>query len=67
MEMLIKAGDLDAIHDLLPKENLFGRWAEHPTLGRGIIISEHPDQEDFEWASVCHVLIGDRLEHGEND
>ncbi|MGX9170850.1 hypothetical protein, partial [Corynebacterium striatum] len=24
-----------------------GRWAEHPTLGRGIIISEHPDQENF--------------------
>ncbi|MFR9877600.1 hypothetical protein ACL1IT_01125 [Corynebacterium striatum] len=44
---LIKAGDLDAIRDLLPKENLFGRWAEHPTLGRGIIISEHPDQENF--------------------
>ncbi|HAT1352026.1 TPA: hypothetical protein I8V92_002094 [Corynebacterium striatum] len=44
---LIKAGDLDAIRDLLPKENLFGRWAEHPTLGRGIIISEHPDQEIF--------------------
>ncbi|MFW9213488.1 hypothetical protein [Corynebacterium striatum] len=44
---LIKAGNLDAIRDLLPKENLFGRWAEHPTLGRGIIISEHPDQENF--------------------
>ncbi|MGN6019974.1 hypothetical protein, partial [Corynebacterium striatum] len=44
---LIKAGDLDAIRDLLLKENLFGRWAEHPTLGRGIIISAHPDQENF--------------------
>ncbi|HAT1409541.1 TPA: hypothetical protein I8W12_001386 [Corynebacterium striatum] len=44
---LIKAGDLDAIRDLLPKENLFGRWATHTTLGRGIIISEHPDQETF--------------------
>lgn len=44
---LIKAGDLDAIRDLLPKESLFGRWAEHHTLGRGIIISEHPDQENF--------------------
>lgn len=44
---LIKAGNLDAIRDLLPKENLFGRWATHPTLGRGIIISEHPDQENF--------------------
>ncbi|MFR9681587.1 hypothetical protein ACL1FY_04100 [Corynebacterium striatum] len=44
---LIKAGDLDAIRDLLPKPSLFGRWAEHPTLGRGIIISEHPDQENF--------------------
>lgn len=44
---LIRAGDLDAIRDLLPKENLFGRWAEHTTLGRGIIIIEHPDQENF--------------------
>lgn len=44
---LIKAGDLDAIRDLLPQENLFGRWAEHPTLGRGIIISAHPDRENF--------------------
>ena len=44
---LINAGDIDAIRDLLPQENLFGRWAEHPTLGLGIIISEHPDQENF--------------------
>lgn len=44
---LIKAGDIAAIRDLLPQENLFGRWAEHPTLGRGIIISEHPDQGNF--------------------
>ena len=44
---LIKAGDLDAIRELLPKENLFGRWATHPTLGRGIIISAHPDRENF--------------------
>ncbi|MFS0212168.1 hypothetical protein ACL1EU_11635 [Corynebacterium striatum] len=44
---LIKAGNLDAIRDLLPQENLFGRWAEHPTLGRGIIISAHPDQHTF--------------------
>ncbi|PCC83121.1 hypothetical protein COM45_04820 [Corynebacterium accolens] len=44
---LIKAGDMDAIRELLPKENLFGRWATNPTLGRGIIISEHPDQETF--------------------
>lgn len=44
---LIQAGDMAAIRELLPKENLFGRWAEHPTLGRGIIISEHPDQENF--------------------
>ncbi|ATZ08322.1 hypothetical protein BOR84_10610 [Corynebacterium striatum] len=44
---LIKAGDLDAIRDLLPQENLFGRWAEHPTLGRGIIISAHPNRENF--------------------
>ncbi|CQD05083.1 conserved hypothetical protein [Corynebacterium striatum] len=44
---LIKAGDIDAIRELLPKENLFGRWATHPEYGRGIIISEHPDQENF--------------------
>lgn len=44
---LIKAGDLDAIRELLPKENLFGRWATHLTLGRGIIISEHPDRANF--------------------
>lgn len=44
---LINAGDINAIRELLPKENLFGRWATHPTLGRGIIISEHPDQENF--------------------
>ncbi|HFG8772697.1 hypothetical protein ACL1FS_03885 [Corynebacterium striatum] len=44
---LINAGDIDAIRDLLPQENLFGRWATHLTLGRGIIISEHPDQHTF--------------------
>lgn len=36
---LIKAGDLDAIRELLPETGLFGRWAEHPELGRGIIVS----------------------------
>ena len=42
---LIQAGDMDAIRELLPKpEPLFGRWAEHPDYGRGIIISAHPDQ-----------------------
>lgn len=44
---LIKAGNLDAIRELLPKPNLFGRWAEHPNYGRGIIISEHPGRENF--------------------
>ena len=44
---LIKAGDLDAIRELLPKPNLFGRWAEHPSLGRGIIICEYPDKDNF--------------------
>lgn len=39
---LIKSGDLDAIRELLPKENLFGRWAEHPDYGRGIITSMYP-------------------------
>ena len=46
---LIKAGDMDAIRELLPKENLFGRWAEHPDYGRGIIISAHPDQFNDVW------------------
>ncbi|MBD0852693.1 hypothetical protein CU043_02645 [Corynebacterium striatum] len=44
---LIQAGDIAAIRDLLPQENLFGRWATHPALGRGIIISKHSDQENF--------------------
>ena len=40
---LIKAGDMDAIRELLPKpEPLFGRWATHPEYGRGIIISACP-------------------------
>ncbi|TQE43594.1 hypothetical protein EJK80_06185 [Corynebacterium phoceense] len=47
---LIKAGDLGAIRELLPKpESLFGRWAEHPEYGRGIIISAHPDQFNAVW------------------
>lgn len=44
---LIQAGDLDAIRELLPKENLFGRRAADPELGHGIIISEYPDQDNF--------------------
>ena len=36
---LIKTGDLDAIRELLPKASLFGRWATHPELGRGIVVS----------------------------
>lgn len=44
---LIKAGDLGAIRELLPKKNLFGRWATHPGLGRGIIISAYPDRIDL--------------------
>ena len=39
---LIQAGDMDAIRELLPKPSLFGRWATHPRLGRGIIISTCP-------------------------
>ena len=46
---LIKAGDLDAIRDLLHKENLFGRWAEHLTLGRGIITVAYPDPDGEVW------------------
>ena len=40
---LIKAGDMDAIRELLPNPSLFGRWATHPTYGRGIIFSAYPD------------------------
>ena len=39
----------NTIRELLPKENLFGRWAEHPNYGRGIIISAHPDQFNDVW------------------
>jgi len=46
---LIKSGDIDAIRELLPKENLFGRWATHPQLGRGIIISTHPALDNTIW------------------
>ena len=40
---LIKAGDMDAIRELLPNPSLFGRWATHPTYGRGIIFTAYPD------------------------
>lgn len=44
---LIKAGDLDAIRELLPKENLFGRWATHSDYGRGFISSAYPNLDGF--------------------
>lgn len=53
---LIKAGDLAAIRELLPKQNLFGRWATHTApgrggtrigLGRGIICSAYPNRNGF--------------------
>lgn len=44
---LIQSGDIVAIRDLLPKQNLFGRRAADPELGHGIIISEYPDQDNF--------------------
>ena len=40
---LIEAGDMDAIRELLPNPSLFGRWATHPTYGRGIIFTAYPD------------------------
>ena len=46
---LIKSGDITAIRELLPKENLFGRWATHPQLGHGIIISAHPALDNTIW------------------
>lgn len=44
---LIKAGDMAAIRELLPKENLFGRWATHPEYGRGFISSAYPNLDGF--------------------
>lgn len=44
---LIQEGDLDAICELLPQQNLFGRWATHIRLGRGIIISARSEQDDL--------------------
>lgn len=46
---LIKSGDIDAIRELLPKQNLFGRWAEHPDHGRGIITVAYPDPDGKVW------------------
>lgn len=46
---LIQAGDIDAIRELLPKQNLFGRWAEHPEYGRGIITVAYPDPDGKVW------------------
>lgn len=43
---LIKSGDIDAIRELLPKESLFGRWATHPQLERGIILNTYPDRNN---------------------
>lgn len=44
---LIKTGDMDAIRELLPKENLFGRWATHSDYGRGFISSAYPNLDGF--------------------
>lgn len=55
---LIKAGDMDAIRELLPKPNLFGRWATHPVHGRGIIYSAYPDADGlvrFSYENSCFV------------
>lgn len=43
---LIQDGDLDAIRELLPKPYLFGRWATHESLGRGIICSSHTAENE---------------------
>lgn len=67
---LIKAGDMDAIRELLPKPNLFGRWATHLRLGRGIIYSidvtesrhvafAHPRKMNMDGSEVLWVGIGD--------
>ena len=57
---LIKAGDIEAIRELLPKENLFGRWAEHPMLGRGLIISGYLDR-------TGRMLFASAKENGNDD
>ena len=57
---LIQAGDMDAIRELLPKENLFGRWAEHPRLGRGLIISGYLDR-------TGRILFASAKENGSDD
>ena len=68
---LIKAGDMDAIRELLPKpESLFGRWATHSRLGRGIIHSinatesrhvafAHPIEMNMDGSEVLWVNIED--------
>ena len=57
---LIKAGDMDAIRELLPKPNLFGRWATHPRLGRGLIISGYLDR-------TGRILFASAKENGNDD
>ena len=58
---LIKAGDMDAIRELLPKpESLFGRWATHPRLGRGLIISGYLDR-------TGRMLFASAKENGNDD
>lgn len=67
---LIKAGDLDAIRELLPKPNLFGRWATHPNFGRGIICSMYArngyiqfayESREVKTATVCDWVFLDAL------
>lgn len=53
---LIKAGDMAAIRELLPKENLFGRWATHPEYGRGIICSSRITTSGFVTFAYSHSL-----------
>ncbi|MGV3071502.1 hypothetical protein ACEE90_03530 [Corynebacterium phoceense] len=57
---LIKAGDMDAIRELLPKPSLFGRWATHPRLGRGLIISGYLDL-------TGRILFASAKENGSDD
>ena len=57
---LIQAGDMDAIRELLPKPNLFGRWATHPRLGRGLIISGYLDR-------TGRILFASAKENGNDD
>lgn len=67
---VIQSGDISAIRKLLPESKLFGRWATHIRLGRGIIYSctetesghvafAHPVKMNMDGSEVLWVNIND--------